>query len=141
MATKFSLKLDYIVYANPDQVFEALTNPGIISTWGGGFSIVEEKVGGVFEIFDGWVKGEVTVYEPGKELGYTWRPEEWSKNTIPSQANIKLKKHDAGTAVIITHTDFPSQEEADKHNNGWVDYVFDPMNDFFVMQKEENSNK
>ena len=88
MSTKFSLKLDYLVYANPDQVFEALTNPGIISTWGGGFSVVEEKVGGVFELFDGWVKGEVTIYEPGKELGYTWRPEVWSKNTIPSKVNI-----------------------------------------------------
>lgn len=141
MATKFSFKADYVVYANPDQVFEALTNPGIISSWGGGFSIVEEKVGGVFELFDGWVKGEVTAYDTGKELGFTWRPEEWNKNTKPSLVNIKLKKHDAGTAVIIAHIDFPSQEEADKHGSGWIDYVMDPMNDYFVMQKEEKASK
>ncbi len=53
MAEKFKIKLDYIVYAKPMQVFEALTDTGIIGAWGGGISIVEPTVGGLSILMDG----------------------------------------------------------------------------------------
>lgn len=132
----FTWKTTYIVYATPAEVFEALTDPGIISSWGGGLSVVEGRVGGHFELFDGWVQGEVTHYDPAKELGYTWKPSEWDKRTKPSRVHLRLMKHAAGTDVVLEHRDFPSQEEADKHGNGWIDYVLDPMNDYFTMKRE-----
>ncbi len=132
----FSFKTTYIVYASPEQVFEALTDPGIIGAWGGGNSVVSPEKGGHFELFDGWVKGEVTHYIPGKELGYTWKPAEWDKRTKASQVNMRFVKHSAGTDIVLEHTGFPSQEEADKHGNGWIDYVFDPLNDYFTMGGE-----
>jgi uncharacterized protein YndB with AHSA1/START domain len=134
---EFTFKTTYVVYAAPDAVFEALTDPGIIGAWGGGLSVIEETVGGHFEMFDGWVKGEITVFEEGKELGYTWKPEEWDKRTKASEVHMKFMPHPAGTDIVLTHTKFPSQEEADKHGNGWIDYVFDPLNDYFTMGKEE----
>lgn len=133
----FIFKTTYVVYATPEEVFEAMTDPGIIGAWGGGMSVIEEKVGGHFELFDGWVKGEITHFIPGKELGYTWKPEEWDKRTKASNVLLKFMSHPAGTDVVLVHTGFPSQEEADKHGNGWIDFVFDPMNDYFVMQREE----
>lgn len=133
----FIFKTTYVVYATPEEVFEAMTDPGIIGAWGGGMSVIEEKVGGHFELFDGWVKGEITHFIPGKELGYTWKPEEWDKRTKASNVLLKFMSHPAGTDVVLVHTGFPSQEEADKHGNGWIDFVFDQMNDYFVMQREE----
>lgn len=134
----FNFNTTYVVYATPEAVFEALTDPGIIGAWGGGISVIEEKTGGHFELFDGWVKGEVTHFTPAKELGYTWKPTEWDKRTPASNVHMKFTVHPAGTEVVLMHTGFPSQEEADKHGNGWIDYVFDPLNDYFVMQREEN---
>ena len=134
---EFTFKTTYVVYASPDAVFEALTAPGIIGAWGGGISVIEEAVGSHFEMFDSWVKGEITVFEEGKELGYTWKPEEWDKRTKASEVHMKFMPHPAGTDIVLTHTKFPSQEEADKHGNGWIDYVFDPLNDYFTMGKED----
>lgn len=136
MAT-YNFKTTYIVYATPEQVFEALTDTGIIGAWGGGLSVVENKVGGVFEMFDSWVKGEITSYKPGQELGFTWKPEEWDKKTKPSEVLLKFKAHPAGTDVLIFHSEFPSQEEATKTENGWIDYVLDPINDYFTTPKEQ----
>lgn len=133
--SKYTFKTTHVIYATPAEVFEALTDPGIIAAWGGGLSVVENKVGGHFELFDGWVKGEVTVFIPGKELGYTWKPEEWDKRTKPSTVHMRLMPHPAGTDIVLEHANFPSQEEADKHGDGWVTYVFDPMNDYFVEQR------
>lgn len=132
----YNYKTTYVVYATPDEVFEALTDPGIIAAWGGGFSVVESKPGGHFELFDGWVKGEITHYKAGKELGFTWKPAEWDKRTKPSDVHMKFMPHAAGTDVVLVHTNFPSEEEATKHGNGWIDYVFDPLNDYFTMENE-----
>jgi uncharacterized protein YndB with AHSA1/START domain len=136
MADSFTFKTTYVVYATPKEVFEALTDSGIIAAWGGGISVVENNVGGHFEWFDGDVEGEVTAFVPEQELGFSWKPVEWSKSTKPSQVNIKLKTHSAGTDVVLVHTDFPSQDIADRSGNGWIDFVLDPLNDYFVTQKE-----
>ena len=129
---KFSIKKTYVVYASPEKVFEALTDPGLIAAWGGGLSIVENKTGGKFEMFDGWVKGEVHNFKPGKELSYTWKPEEWKTKTPHSLVTYKFMPHPAGTDVILEHTGLPSQEETDKHSDGWMEFVFEPLNEFFT---------
>jgi uncharacterized protein YndB with AHSA1/START domain len=136
MADSFTFKTTYVVYASPKEVFEALTDSGLIAAWGGGISVVENQVGGHFEWFDGDVEGEVTAFVPEQELGFSWKPVEWSKSIKPSQVNIKLKIHSAGTDVVLIHTDFPSQDIADRSGNGWIDFVLDPLNDYFVTQKE-----
>lgn len=128
----YFIKTTYIVYASPAKVFEALTDSGIIFAWGGGLAVVENKTGGKFELFDGWVKGEVVTYKPAKELSYTWKPDDWNAKVSPSLVVYKLKEHPAGTEVILEHTALPSQEEADKHAGGWLDYVFEPLNEYFT---------
>ena len=94
---------------------------------------MEHKVDGDVELFDGWVKGKVVVFDSrGKKLAYTWKPSEWSAKTAPSLVEITLKPHQAGTEILIHHSGFPSQTEADNHLNGWTDYVFEPLNDFLI---------
>ena len=129
----FSIKTTYVVYASPEKVFEALTDPGIIAAWGGGLSVVENQVGGRFEMFDGWVKGEVKTFKPGKELSHTWKPEEWKNKISPSLVTYKLHAHPAGTEIVFEHTNLPNQEEADKHTSGWVDFIFEPLNEYFTL--------
>jgi uncharacterized protein YndB with AHSA1/START domain len=131
-AGNFTIKDTYIVYSTPEKVFEALVDPGIIGSWGGGLAVVEGKAGGKFEYFDGWVSGEVLVFKPGKELSFTWKPSEWSKSTPASVVSCKFKEHKAGTEIVLTHSHLPTQEEADKHKEGWIDFVFDPLNDYFT---------
>lgn len=130
----FSIKTSFIIYATPDKVFEALTDTGIIAAWSGEIGVVENKAGGKFELFDGWVKGEVITFKPRKELSYTWKASEWSKNTPASIVKYTFKEHAAGTELFLEHTQLPSTEEADKHNSGWIDYVFEPLNDYFTSQ-------
>lgn len=137
----FSYKTSYILYAKPEQVFEALTDSGIIAAWGGGIAVVGTKPGEPFEMFDGWVQGEVTAFNPGKELAFTWKPEEWHKNTPASNVHFRFNKHAAGTELILDHSNFPDEEEAAKHGNGWIDYVLDPMNDYFTGGLAEQEDK
>ncbi len=131
----FSISMAYIIYATPEKVFDALTQEGIISQWCDGGGKVDLKIDGEVELFDGWVKGKVVSFDKKKKkLSYTWKPSEWDKKTTPSLVEYELKSHSAGTEVILNHSGFPSPEEATKHENGWTDYVFEPLNDYFTFQ-------
>jgi uncharacterized protein YndB with AHSA1/START domain len=138
MATKetagFSISLTWILYASPEDVFQALAMPEIIEEWTGDKAVLEPKVGGAFEMFGGWVKGNVLVFEPGKKLSYSWKPTEWKPKAEPSIVTYVFEKDKAGTKLTLTHTGFPDKEEAEKHESGWVDNVFEPLNDYFVMR-------
>ena len=128
----FSIKLKYVIYAPPSKVFEALTKSSTISKWSGQSGKVSPEKNGAFELFDGWVKGEVKEFNPAKKLSYTWKPAEWDKKTTPSLVTYVFKEHKAGTEIFLEHSGFPNKEESEKHESGWIDYVFEPLNDYFV---------
>jgi uncharacterized protein YndB with AHSA1/START domain len=130
----FRFTKQYVVYASPETVFEALTDPGIIAAWGGGMSVVGSEPGGHFEWFDGWVKGEITGFENAKELAFTWKPSEWDKRTKASKVVIRFVAHPAGTQLTIEHTDFSNPDVAEKSDDFWVDHILDPINDYFIAQ-------
>ena len=131
----FSIRLSYIIYAPPAKVFEALTREGMIGEWCDGGGRVGDKAGDTVNLFGDWVKGEVVTFnKKALKLSYTWKPSEWSSKTPASLVTYKFIPHPAGTEVFLEHSGFASQEEADKHLNGWTDYVFEPMNDYFTRE-------
>lgn len=132
MPGDFSFEIKYVIYGLPDAVFKALTNPGQIKTWSGGHAVLELKNGGTVLLFDGWVKGSIIAFEPGRMLRYTWKPSEWNEKAGTSEVELRIEPHQAGSLVTILHSGFPDKSESDKHKEGWLDYVLEPLNDFFI---------
>jgi uncharacterized protein YndB with AHSA1/START domain len=129
----YALKLSYVVYASPDDVFDAVTKEALLEKWCDGGGKVEPVVSGKMEMYDGWVQGEVLSFNKiKKELSYTWKPAEWKKNQKPSVVEFEFNTHPAGTEILVSHKNFPNQSEADEHTTGWVDHFLDPLNDFFT---------
>jgi uncharacterized protein YndB with AHSA1/START domain len=126
------LKLFCSLKADPKRVFGALTDSKLISAWSGQKGKVEARVGGKFEMFDGWVKGKVLAYQEGKSLAYTWHTADWSEGEKPSVVSYTLKRAGAGTRVSLTHTGFPNVEQMKEHKAGWKEHVFDPLKEFFA---------
>ena len=128
----FDLALEFILSGKPERVMQLLTDDRLIRKWSGGEAILENKVGGKFEMFDGWVTGEVTK-SGGNELAYTWKASDWSADAKPSEVHYLLKPDEAGTKVVLKHTGFPNEKERDSHKSGWTDFFFDPLEDFILM--------
>lgn len=128
----FDLQLEYVLSGKPKRVMELLTDPVLIRKWSGEDAVLENKQGGAFEMFDGWVKG--TVLKTGeRELAYTWKAANWAEETKPSEVLYLLKEDEAGTRVILRHTNLPSEEEMNSHRAGWTDFFFDPLEDYILM--------
>jgi uncharacterized protein YndB with AHSA1/START domain len=132
-AKGFSTTVTYVIYATPDKVFDALTQEGLIGEWCEGGGTVEPVADGKVRLFGEWVTGNVLKFNKKKgQLSYTWKPSEWEKKTPPSVVDFTFNQHPAGTEVVVEHTHFPTQSEAEKHAAGWIDYVFEPLNDYFT---------
>ncbi len=126
------LTLEFTVSGKPQRVMQLLTDPVLIRKWSGGEAVFENKPGGRFEMFDGWVTG--TVISVGhNELAYTWKTSEWPEETKPTEVHYLLKADNGGTKVILRHTGFPNEDEMKSHKSGWTDFFFDPMEDFMLI--------
>jgi uncharacterized protein YndB with AHSA1/START domain len=128
----FDLALEFTLSGKPGRVMQLLTDPVLIRKWSGGEAILENRVGGRFEMFDGWVSGEV-VKTGAKELAYTWKTSEWPEDAKPSEVHYLLKEDEAGTRVLLHHTGFPDEKEMNSHKSGWTDFFFDPLEDFILI--------
>jgi uncharacterized protein YndB with AHSA1/START domain len=128
----YDLLLEFILSGKPKRVMQLLTDARLIRKWSGSEAIVENEVGGRFEMFDGWVTG--TVLKVGEnELAYTWSTTDWAEGTTPSEVHYLLKPDEAGTKVVLKHTGLPNEDEMKSHKSGWTDYFFDPLEDFILM--------
>ena len=128
--TDFSCAISILLPCSINEAFSLLTNPDKIEEWGGGESICEPKAGGKFMLFDGWVEGEVLIYEPNKTLSYTWVIEDWESSYKPSIVRYDFTDDNGSARIELSHTNFPNQEEATNHKEGWYDHVLNPIMDY-----------
>jgi len=128
----FDLELEFILSGKPRRVMQLLTDPALIRKWSGEDAVLENMVGGRFEMFDGWVTGKI-IKMSTTELAYTWLAGDWADGTAPSEVHYLLKEDEGGTKVIINHTGFPDAEEMNSHKTGWTDFFFDPLEDYILI--------
>jgi uncharacterized protein YndB with AHSA1/START domain len=132
----FDLSLEFILSGKPERIMQLLTDPILIRKWSGEDAVLEDKVGGRFEMFDGWVKGEVLKIN-SNELAYTWKPGDWAEETKASEVHYLLLENEAGTKVMIKHTGFPDEKEMERNRIEWTDFVFDPLEDYVMVTEKE----
>jgi uncharacterized protein YndB with AHSA1/START domain len=126
-----SFKLSFSVAAKPEEVFTALTDAKLIAQWSGQKGKVASKVGGKFEMFDGWVRGRVLEFIPSRSLSYTWLPGDWPEEAEESVVKYRLTSAKKGTKVVLEHSNFPNEAQKKSHKSGWKEFVFDPLKDHF----------
>lgn len=126
-----SFTLIHTFRATPAEVFNTLTNSKSLAEWSGEGS-VSKKLGGPFNMFDGWVEGKILTYKPGKELAYTWKTTEWPKEWAASEVRYEFTSVKTGTKVTLTHTNLPNAKEAKNHKTGWTEHVFEPLEKFLT---------
>ena len=127
------INLEFRLSGKPARVMQLLTDATLIRKWSGADAVVENKVGGKFEMFDGWVTGEV-IKTGENELAYTWKTSDWGDDAKPSEVHYMLKgDNEGGTVVTLKHTGLPDEKERDSHKTGWSEYFFDPMEDYMLI--------
>ncbi len=113
MAKVPPLEQTYYLAAPPERVFEALTNPKVLTRWFVDEARFTARKGGTFRF--GWagyrLRGKVKLIEPPKRLHLDWIDRFESGKTFETEARFSLKRKGKGTLLTINHRGFKSGKQ------------------------------
>ncbi len=141
---KASLEIKRFINAPRNRVYAAWTDPAQLKEWFGPENVqtrdlvADPRIGGKFrwdltnsEGEEMTVHGEYRELQAGKKIVFTWQwddDETWEEHV--SLVSVELSDRDGGTELRLTHTQLPSEESRDRHNEGWSS-VLDRLEKFF----------
>lgn len=121
------LKKYYIIPAEPEIVYAALTNPLTLQAWTGDEAEMSTEPGSEFSLFDGSIVGKNLEFEEGKKLVQQWY---FGEQEEPSIVTIKLHPHKFGTSAELRHTNIPDHDYNDIEE-GWDEAYFGALIEFY----------
>src|SRR5690606_16746195 len=110
----------YILTAEPEVVYKALTYPPTIQLWTGEEAVMSTEPGSEFSLWDGSINGRNIEFEENKKIVQHWNMKNQDE---PSVVTIKLHPHKQGTSVELIHTNIPDDEFED-FSEGWDESYF-----------------
>ncbi|MCU0423262.1 MAG: SRPBCC domain-containing protein [Bacteroidia bacterium] len=120
----------FIIPANPDEVYAALTNEATIMLWTGDKTSMKAEPGTEFSMWDDAIVGKILNLQPGKLIEQEWYFED-EKQQEPSIVTIKLHPHAKGTSLELKHSNIPD-EAYDDITSGWTNVYMADLIDFYL---------
>lgn len=117
----------YIISADPEEVYIALTNPATLQLWTGEPAIMSTEPGSDFSLWEGSIEGKNIAFEPGKKITQEWF---FGEQEEPSIVTIILHPHKQGTSAELRHSNIPD-EAFDDIVEGWNEVYFSSLIDFY----------
>ena len=119
----------FIINAEPEVLYSALTNAATIQLWSGEPAIMSEETGSEFSLWEDSIVGKNLEFEKGKKIVQQWYFGE--NEEAPSIVTIKLHDHKQGTSVELRHTNIPD-EAYDDIVEGWNQVYFASLDEFYT---------
>lgn len=118
----------YIIPAEPEYVYKALTNELTIQLWSGDKAEMSPEPGTEFSLWDGSIVGKNIEFEENKKI-----VQQWYFGDQPEESIVTIKLHPApqGTSVELRHTNIPGADYADIVE-GWDTAYFGALQDFYT---------
>jgi len=125
-----TIKQEVIVPATPVEVYEAFMDAEKHSAFTGSKATCDPRVGGRFTAWDGYISGKNLELEKGKRIVQEWVTTDWPRNYPPSRLELNFKAVKEGTEISMIHSEVPA-EQADDTKQGWIDFYWKPLKEYF----------
>lgn len=122
----------FIIPAEPEMVYQALTTEATILLWTGDYAEMQAEPDTEFMLWDGSIVGMNLEFEPGKKIVQQWYFDEQDE---PSIVTIKLHAHKQGTSLELLHTNIPD-EAYDDIVDGWNNTYMRDLIEFYGDEEE-----
>ncbi|MBS1497371.1 MAG: SRPBCC domain-containing protein [Bacteroidetes bacterium] len=117
----------YIISAEPEVLYQALTNPATIRLWSGEPAEMSTEAGSEFSLWDGSITGKNILFEKGKKIVQEWYFGDQEEKSI---VTIILHTHKQGTSAELRHTNIPDDAFKDMVE-GWNEVYFGSLINFY----------
>ena len=117
----------YLVSADPEEVYMALTNPATLQLWTGERAEMSTEPGSEFSLWEDSIVGKNLEFVHGKKIVQQWYFGDQEKESI---VTIILHPHKQGTSVELRHTNIPDEAYNDIRK-GWDENYFGSLAEFY----------
>lgn len=117
----------YIIPAEPEEVYTALTNPFTIELWSGYKAVMNAEPNTEFSLWEGDISGKNISFEENTKIIQEWYFGEQVEKSI---VTIKLFENKKGTQVELNQTNIPDND-FENITEGWNEYYFGAIKEFF----------
>lgn len=127
-----NIKKYYIIPANPEEVYLALTQEATIQLWTGEPAVMGTEPGSEFSLWDDSISGINLSFENNHKIVQQWN---FGEQDEPSIVTIKLHPDKHGTSFELNHTNIPD-EYYDNILEGWNDAYIASLIEFYDEDEE-----
>lgn len=120
----------YMIPAEPEDVFAAITNPFTIELWTGYPAVMDDKVGTEFSLWEGDITGRNLDIVQNKKIVQEWYFGDQKEESI---VTINLFENKKGTQVELNHKNIPD-DDYQNITEGWNEYYFGAIKEFFEIE-------
>jgi activator of HSP90 ATPase len=100
----------------------------------GSKAIINNKIGGKFTAWDGYIKGEIVSLKKNKTIIQKWRTTEFTKEDKDSILEITIEEINKNRSKLtLKHSELPEGTE-EEYKNGWKEYYIKPLKEFIKKQ-------
>lgn len=117
----------YIISAQPEEVYLALTNELTLTLWTGAKASMNAVPGGEFSLWEDSIVGKIISLDENKQIVQQWYFGDQEEDSI---VTFKLHPHKKGTSLELIHTNIP-EEDYENITEGWNDDYFGSLIDFY----------
>jgi len=117
----------FVLNADPEMVFNALTNAATIQLWSGESAVMEAVADTEFSLFDESICGKNLEFETNRKIVQEWY---FGDHEEASIVTIILHADKNKTSVELRHTNIPDQDY-ENITTGWVEIYFGALAEFY----------
>lgn len=128
-----NLKQTYLVSAEIEDVFAALTDPLIMEEWTASEVIMEPVAGGKFSLWGGDIYGVNIEVLPNRIVQEWYGGDDWEQ---PSLVSLELFSAPGGTMIELDHRNIPD-EHFEAIEEGWEKYYLGQVQGLFEDEEDE----
>jgi len=122
-----NFKKTFKINAEPSNVYSAITNPYTIELWSGYPAQMSTDPGSEFSLWEGDITGRNLEFIQDKKVVQEWYFGDQAEKSI---VTITIASDREYSLVNVEHTNIPD-EEFDGIAEGWREYYFDAIKNFF----------
>lgn len=124
-----NIEQEAVIPASPEEVYNAFMESAKHAEFTGSSASIENRVGGSFEVWDGYASGKNIELIPGKKIIQSWRASDWPEGQF-SEITIDLVAQGNKTKLKFSQKNIPDEFAADVEQ-GWQDYYWEPLAEYF----------
>lgn len=117
----------FIIPAQPEEIYLALTNPATLQLWTGEPAEMSTVPGTEFSLWEESIVGRNIEFEANKKIVQEWY---FGDQEPASIVTIKLHPHKQGTSVELIHINIPD-EIYKEMVEGWNNNYFASLKEFY----------